>query len=102
MINIKDLREDFVNIKIALAKRGYEINQKTFEKLDKDRKTIQVDVENLQAERNKLSNDFGKLKSSGEDTSQLKETIDKINSELDEKSLKLSSVLSDILSLIHI
>jgi|TARA_X000000950_G_C13879182_1_gene646146 seryl-tRNA synthetase len=96
MINIKDLREDFVNIKIALAKRGYEINQKTFEKLDKDRKTIQVDVENLQAERNNLSNDFGKLKSSGEDTSQLKETIDKINSELDEKSLKLSSVLSDI------
>ena len=96
MLNIKDLRDDFVNIKKALAKRGYEINQKTFEKLDKERKTLQVDVENLQAERNNLSYDFGKLKSSGEDTNQLKETIDKINSELNEKSLKLSSVLSDI------
>lgn len=96
MLNIKDLRDDFVNIKKALAKRGYEINQKTFEKLDKERKTLQVDVENLQAERNNLSYDFGKLKSSGEDTNQLKETIDNINSELDEKSLKLSSVLSDI------
>ena len=96
MLNIKDLRDDFDNIKIALEKRGYEINQKTFEKLDKERKTLQVDVENLQAERNNLSNDFGKLKSSGEDTSQLKETIDKVNSELDEKSLKLSSILSNI------
>ena len=96
MLNIKDLRDDFVNIKKALAKRGYEINQKTFEKLDKERKTLQVDVENLQAERNNLSYDFGKLKSSGEDTNQLKETIDKINSELDEKSLKLSSVLINI------
>ncbi len=96
MLNIKDLRDDFDNIKIALAKRGYDINQKTFEKLNNDRKTLQVDVENLQAERNKLSNDFGKLKSSGEDRSQLKDTIDKINSELDEKSLQLSSVLSDI------
>ena len=71
MLNIKDLRDDFDNIKIALANRGYDINQKTFEKLDNERKTLQVDVENLQAERNKLSNDFGKLKSSGEDTSQL-------------------------------
>ena len=96
MLNIKDLRDDFDNIKIALANRGYDINQKTFEKLDNERKTLQVDVENLQAERNKLSNDFGKLKSSGEDTSQLKDTIDKINSELDEKSLQLSSVLSNI------
>ena len=96
MLNIKDLRDDFVNIKKDLAKRGYEINQKTFEKLDKERKTLQVDVENLQAERNNLSYDFGKLKSSGKDTNQLKETIDNINSELDEKSLKLSSVLSDI------
>ena len=96
MLNIKDLRDDFDNIKIALANRGYDINQKTFEKLDNERKTLQVDVENLQAERNKLSNDFGKLKSSGEDTSQLKNTIDNINSELDEKSLQFSSVLSDI------
>ena len=96
MLNIKDLRDDFDNIKIALANRGYHINKKTFEKLDNERKTLQVDAENLQAERNKLSNDFGKLKSSGEDTSQLKDTIDKINSELDEKSLQLSSVLSDI------
>ena len=96
MLNIKDLRDDFDNIKIALANRGYDINQKTFEKLDNERKTLQVDVENLQAERNKLSNDFGKLKSSGEETSQLKNTIDNINSELDEKSLQFSSVLSDI------
>ena len=96
MLNIKDLRDDFVNIKIALAKRGYEINQKTFENPIKESYAPMAVVENLQAERNNLSYDFGKLKSSGEDTNQLKETIDKINSELDEKSLKLSSVLINI------
>ena len=83
MLNIKNLREDFDNIKIALGKRGYDINQKIFEELDIERKTLQTEVENLQSERNKFSTDFGELKSSGKDTSDLKVTLDKINAELD-------------------
>ena len=87
---------DFENIKTALGKRGYEINQKIFAKLDMERKTLQIEVENLQSERNKFSADFGELKSSGKDTSDLKKTIDKINAELDKKSIKLNTILENI------
>ena len=96
MLNIKNLREDFDNIKIALGKRGYDINQKIFEELDIERKTLQTEVENLQSERNKFSTNFGELKSSGKDTSDLKITLDKINAELDKKSIKLNKILEKI------
>ena len=96
MLNIKNLREDFDNIKIALGKRGYDINQKIFEELDIERKTLQTEVENLQSERNKFSTNFGELKSSGKDTSDLKITLDKINAELDKKSIKLNKILKKI------
>ena len=96
MLNIKNLREDFDNIKIALGKRGYDINQKIFEELDIERKTLQTEVENLQSERNKFSTNFGELKSSGKDTSDLKITLDKINVELDKKSIKLNKILEKI------
>ena len=96
MLNIKNLRDDFENIKIALGKRGYEINQKIFEELDMERKTLQIEVENFQSERNKFSADFGELKSSGKDTSDLKKTIDKINAKLDKKSIKLNTILENI------
>ena len=65
MLDIKKLREDFSSIKSALKKRGYDIDQEKFQSLDKKRKVLQVDVENLQAEKKKLSTEFGNLKSSG-------------------------------------
>ncbi|MAR95036.1 MAG: serine--tRNA ligase [Gammaproteobacteria bacterium] len=96
MLDIKKLREDFSSIKSALKKRGYDIDQEKFQSLDKKRKVLQVDVENLQAEKKKLSTEFGNLKSSGENTDQLKETIDKKTLELNEKDSELKIILDQI------
>ena len=63
MLDIKKLRDNFEEVKVALKKRGFDIDQEKFQSLDKKRKVLQVDVENLQAEKNKLSSEFGKLKS---------------------------------------
>jgi len=100
MIDIKKLRDNLEDIKNALKKRGYELDESSFRSLDDSRKELQVDVEGLQAERKKLSSEFGNLKASGEDTSDLKKIIDEKNSDLDNKDAELQEVLSKLNSLL--
>ena len=96
MINIKNLRDEIDSVQSALASRGYELDKDTFIKLEKERKILQVDVESLQSERKNLSNEFGKLKSQGEDTNKLKIKIDQINNDLKEKDSTLQAILEKI------
>jgi len=96
MIDIKKLRDNFEDIESSLKSRGYKLNKSSFQSLDKKRKELQIDVESLQAEKKSLSSDFGKLKASGEDTIELKKTIDKKNQELETKDEELQSLLSEI------
>lgn len=96
MINIKNLRDEIDTVQSALASRGYELDKDTFIKLEKERKILQVDVESLQSERKNLSNEFGKLKSQGEDTNKLKIKIDQINNDLKEKDTTLQVILEKI------
>ena len=96
MINIKNLRDEIDTVQSALASRGYELDKDTFIKLEKERKILQVDVESLQSERKNLSNEFGKLKSQGEDTNKLKIKIDQINNDLKEKDSTLQAILEKI------
>ena len=51
MLDIKKLRENLDDVDASLLKRGYSINKDVFNSLDKKRKVLQIDVENLQAER---------------------------------------------------
>jgi seryl-tRNA synthetase len=96
MINIKNLRDEIDTVQSALASRGYELDKDTFIKLEKERKILQVDVESLQSERKNLSNEFGNLKSQGEDTDKLKIKIDQINNDLKEKDTTLQIILEKI------
>ena len=96
MLDIKNLRDNFKDIQISLKKRGYDLNEASFKSLDDSRKELQIEVENLQAERKKLSSEFGELKASGEETSDLKKVIDKINSDLEKKDSELQEVLKNL------
>ena len=96
MIDIKKLRDNFEDIESSLNSRGYKLNKTSFQSLDKKRIELQIDVESLQAERKSLSSNFGKLKASGEDTADLKKTIDEKNQELEVKDEELQSLLNEI------
>ena len=96
MIDIKNLRENFSDVQKCLARRGFDIDKDYFTKQDKLRKDLQVDVENLKAERNKLSTEFGKLKSQKKDTSELKTQVDLVNEKLKSKDASLAVILKDI------
>ncbi len=96
MLDIKNLRDNFDNIKEMLSWRGYSIDKDKFQSLDEKRKLLQVNVENLQADRKKLSSEYGKLKASGENVDKLKSIIDSTNNELDKKDKDLQELLQDI------
>ena len=93
MINIKNLRDDIDTLASALATRGYELNKEIFIELEGERKVLQVEVESLQSDRKNLSNEFGKLKSEGNDTGELKDQIDQINNALKLKDSLLQVIL---------
>ena len=96
MIDIKNLRDNIDVISESLNRRGYTLDSKKFKSLDSERKSLQVSVETLQSSRKKLSEEFGKLKASGDDTASLKEEIDKINSDLKKENELLNSILESI------
>ena len=93
MINIKNLRDDIDTVASVLATRGYELNKAIFIELEGERKVLQVEVESLQSDRKNLSNEFGKLKSEGKDTGELKNQIDEINNALKLKDSLLQAIL---------
>ena len=100
MLDLKNLRDNFDVIKKMLSSRGYNIDEDSFKSLDKKRKVLQVTVEDLQADRKKLSSEFGKLKASGESVDELKTIIDETNTKLDENDKELQSILKDLNNLL--
>ena len=100
MIDIKDLRDSIDEVEKSLARRGYSLNKDKFIDLDGQRKSLQIEVESLQSDRKNLSNDFGKLKLSGEDTEDLKKKIDSINDSLKSKNESLNLILDSINSIL--
>ena len=96
MIDIKNLRENIEKTAKSLSRRGYVLDIKRFQTLDEERRTLQVNVENYQSSRKKLSEEFGKLKASGGDTSKLKTRIDEINLNLKKDNELLNSLLDSI------
>ena len=96
MIDIKKLRDDAKNTQNSLLKRGYKLNIEEFISLDSARKDLQISVEDLQSQRKELSAEFGKLKSSGGHTGDLKEEIDAINANLKSKDDLLQDLLGSI------
>lgn len=96
MIDIKNLRDDINAVSKSLQRRGYNLDIEKFTSLDANRKKLQVNVENLQSTRKKLSQTFGKLKASDSDTSSLKKEIDSVNDDLKRENDLLNSLLEEI------
>lgn len=81
MIDIKLLQKDFDSVAHKLAKKG--VDSQTLELLKEfaqSTKTKRISLEELQAEQNSLSSQFGVYKQQNLDIKELKEKIDKIKS----------------------
>jgi len=96
MLDIKYLRQNAESIKQALLIKGFELDIDTFNSLESNRKSLQVEVESLQAERKELSSAFGQAKATGEDVDELSKKIEINSNLLKDKEDKLKPILVNL------
>ncbi len=86
MLDIRLLREQPDIVKTRLAARGSRLDE-TIDAIlafDADRRTAETKLQNLQADRNRLSKEIGKLRSQGQDSSAIEAQVKAQASEMQE------------------
>mgnify|MGYP002700155705 FL=1 len=103
MLDPKTVRSDPEHVAEQLKVRGFTLDVAAIEALENQRKSLQINAESLQAERNSRSKNIGKAKAAGEDIAPLLAEVDQLKSDLEaaEKSLhqvqlELETLLSGI------
>ena len=103
MLDLKFVRNNPDVVKEALAKRNADINLDDFLRKEEKRRQIIYEVEQLKAERNKVSEEVARLKKSGQSAEdvirQMREVSQRIK-ELDENLADIESSMQQILYLI--
>ena len=108
MLDPKLLRSDLDAVAHQLARRGFTLDTDTLQALEEQRKAIQVQTQNLQAERNSRSKGIGKAKAAGEDIAPLLQEVEglgeqlgKQEEELAQLQEQLNSILMGIPNILH-
>src|SRR5215207_8136429 len=103
MLDLQLLRSDLAGTAQRLSDRGYTLDVAGFEALEKERKMIQGETQDLQARRNQLSKQIGQMKGKGEDASELMAQVtaqaDQLKS-LEQKLADVQTRLNDFLGVI--
>jgi seryl-tRNA synthetase len=82
MLDMQLLRNDLAGVAARLQQRGYILDRDKFERVEAERKAIQVRTQELQAKRNVLSKEIGAVKGRGEDAAGLMAEVGKLGDEL--------------------
>jgi seryl-tRNA synthetase len=96
MLDIQLLRDDPQFVASQLLKRGFQFDITSFTTLDEKRKELQVATQALQNERNTRSKAIGIAKSRGEDIEPMREEVNRIGAELEQKKQELDELLQQI------
>src|SRR5947207_3330176 len=100
MLDPKRLRFEPDRVREQLARRGFAFDLEKFQGLESRRKTLQVDTENLQAERNTRAKEAGLAKGRGEDIAPQLQQMTLLKAKLDENTgalLQLQAEFDDFL-----
>jgi len=96
MIDTNLLKSDPKKIAKQLISRNYQLDIQQYESLEKKRKKHQTETEELQANRNLLSKEYGALKKEGTEDKTLNKKIEILKKDLDNYSEKLVAVQSSL------
>ena len=96
MLDSKYIRNNLEELATLLRKKHYVLDIARLQSLEEQRKALQMKTEQLQSERKSGSKTFGKLKAQGEDVTQLKAQMDRINNELRSSELALSQLQDEL------
>lgn len=98
MLDIQLLRQDVEAIAQKLSTRGFNFDVDLFESFEEKRKVLQMQTENLQGQRNRISKKIGELKSQGQhdESAVAMEDVAKIKIELEKNELAYQQVQKDL------
>ena len=100
MLDIKFVRDHLDDVKAMLERRHNPLSLDDFESIDKERRNILGEVEELKAKRNAASKEVGAMKKKGEDASALMQEMREVGDEiakLDEKLKETEARLNAIM-----
>jgi seryl-tRNA synthetase len=94
MLDSKLLRTELEETAAKLARRGFKLDVEAIRELEEQRKSIQVEVENLQSTRNSISKQIGQKMAAGdkEGAEEIKKQIGTLGSDLEAKKVELADV----------
>jgi seryl-tRNA synthetase len=101
MLDPKLLRSDLAAVTATLARRRFPFDAATFTALETERKALQIETEQLQAERNASAKAIGKAKAAGADIAPLLAAVEAGKGRLDVLAAELHGIqarLDDFLS----
>ena len=96
MININILRDQPEQAKLKLKKRGYKLDIEIFEKLEQERRSVQVKAQELQEQRNQASKKIGLEKSKGNNVDELMRQVNSTADILKSYEGQLEKIQSDL------
>ncbi|MBN4053345.1 serine--tRNA ligase [Haliea sp. AH-315-K21] len=101
MLDPKLIRSEPEAVAEKLSRRGFTLDVAQIKVLEEQRKSLQIDTEKLQNERNIRSKNIGKAKASGEDIAPLLEEVEGFKAQLEEKKQALAEVQEAFDSILH-
>jgi seryl-tRNA synthetase len=96
MLDPKLLRNDLEGVAQQLARRGFELDTEKLQTLEEQRKSIQTQTQELQAQRNSRSRGIGKAKAAGEDIAPLLKEVEGLGEQLKEKEHELGTLQDEL------
>jgi len=96
MIDPQLIRNDLDNVARQLLKRGFTLDTEQLIALEAQRKTVQVETQELQSERNTRSKSIGKAKASGEDIAPLLAEVAELGEKLKAGEARLVEIHSEL------
>ena len=100
MLDPKRIRTELEQTAQQLERRGFKLDVATIRQLEEERKTLQVNTQNLQNEKNTSAKSIGAAKAKGEDIQPLLDAVADLGDKLkaaEERLAALQTELNDIL-----
>ncbi len=96
MLDPKRLRAELDTIAQKLARRGFNLDKQAFLELEEQRKSLQVETQELQNQRNQRSKSIGKAKAQGEDIQPLLDEVASLGEKLSARETALKALIAKI------
>ena len=101
MLNIKELRNNFDNIKKSLDKRHKSYNLEKFKEMDIKRRELLQEVEELKNKQNVASKEIPKLKKEGKDIENIMVEMKEISAKVKELDLKVTEIDNELTKFLY-